>query len=210
MASKDDADVNDDGAKSNERRHFFRLDDDVIFEYRPISDDDDAADFGKDEPIISCMHILDDIREIDALGQPALQRIAMHNPSIADYFRVNNKKIEMLTRFLTEELLAKFVLRADERETQTVNISAGGIAFNTNEALAVNSLVKVKTILLPTYDCILATAVVVGCKQEEDSFRISSKFLQLADVDEQKIIRHIYSLQLKQHQQNKEKNKKKS
>ena len=194
-----------DDADKQERRTFFRLDDDVIFDYIVINEDDTHEDFGKDEPIVNCMKILDDIRDIDTLGQPALQRIAMHNPSIADYLRSTNKKIDIIVRFLTEELLAKFVLHADDRRTQSVNLSAGGIGFYANEALAENSLIKVKIILLPGYDCIITNAVVVNCHPEAgEQYRIAAKYVQLEEQEEQRIIRHIYAKQIEQHQRHKQ------
>ncbi len=199
--------------KNEERRSFFRMDDELIFDYRVIDDENTEVTFDEEEPIISCMKILDEIKDIDSMGQPILQRISMHNPSIADYLRNNNRKFDIIIRFLTEELLAKFVLQADKRSPVKVNLSAGGVGFYADESLEKGTLLKVKLILMPTYDCIINSAVVVGTevvKGAEKPYRVSCKFVELDDHDEQRIIRHIYHKQIEEHKKAKqeEKNKK--
>ena len=191
-------------ADAQDRRNFYRLDDDIIFDFIILQDDEQnagAAAFD-DDPIMQAMELIAELKSIDNNNQPLLQNINLQSPQTADYLRGINRKINRITQYLTEELLAKVLLKTDARTTCKVNLSGGGLAFYHHEAIPQESLLQLKMILLPGYQCVITEGRVVGCEQEKNpqtaamAYRIACQFDNLSDTNEQLIIRHIYQRQI--------------
>ena len=198
--------MSDSQPEGQERRNFYRLNDDIIFDYCVLDEITDNAERLAHEPILELQRAASQLRELDAENQLRLQEINTHHPNIGNALRTMNKKIDVLYEFLSQELLAKFILKIDERECRYINISAGGIAFSTDELLEENTPIQCKMILKPSYDCVLAKASVVSCIKQQQSdlerpYRVSVKFHNLSNQDEQVLARYIFQRQVSERRQ---------
>ncbi len=184
-----------------ERREFYRVDDDIIFEYHILDSLHGSSPLNHSEPLLELQKIGNTLKEIDLVHQTTLHEISLRNPNIAEYLRAINKKIEVFSNFLAQDFLAKFLFKADEKPVQRVNLSAGGVGFAAQESIAEGRYVRCKLVLQPHYDCVLVTGEVVHCKQQTEenadpSYRISLKFVDLNHHNEQIITRYIFQKQV--------------
>ena len=193
--------MDDFSSDNQERRNFYRLNDHIIFDYCVLDANNSETPQLAFDPIVELQSIGHELRELDTENQPHIQAISSRHPNISESLRLVNKKIDTLFNFLSQELIAKFILKIDARETHYVNLSAGGLAFSCAEALTANQVIFCKIILKPSLDCVLTKAEVVACTPQKDTecarpYRVSVKFIDLSHNDEQLIARYIFQKQI--------------
>ncbi|MCU7906311.1 MAG: PilZ domain-containing protein [Candidatus Thiodiazotropha sp. (ex Epidulcina cf. delphinae)] len=179
------------GKSPDERREFFRIDDSIQVSYRVITAEElpDSIDdhlYGDDRFTV--------MTRLQAISQhlPApLHRIEQRDPDVADYLKVLDEKINLLGQsFLAGEqgLL--------DRPSQSVNLSAGGLAMDITESLQEGDLVEIKLLLLPTYTGVVAYGEVVGVDDSTEGgvdypYHIRINFNLIRNSDQDALIRHI-------------------
>lgn len=92
--------------------------------------------------------------------------------------------------------LSNAVFAANSRPTYPINISAGGCAFHSPEAIAEGSRLKMKLVFRPSYQGIICSGIVVfqrhlPANDAENPYRISFEFKDINENDRQIIQRHI-------------------
>ena len=189
-----------------DQRAFYRIEDQVVFDYYLLNSSEIASDnpLASDQPIMQLQKITHALRDIDSESRALFAEISRRSPNISEYLYVLNKKIEVISHFLTQDLLAKFLFKADCRPEESVNLSAGGLAFVNQTALPIGTTMQCKLILKPKYECLLMKAEVVACTELTDptadlpAFRIAINFNELSEADEEILVRHIFQRQLAQ------------
>jgi hypothetical protein len=186
---------------NRDRRSFYRLTDEIIFDYCLLEQGQEVAALEKDEPTQLIREITRRLKEVDIASQLSLQQVSQRHPQLTEHLRLLNKKIDTISEFLTYDILAKFLLKADERPTEYINISIGGLAFFHATAIEIGQQLRFKLILKPNYECILTTGEVVGCVNLRHSdtnrhYRVSVKFTDLSLKDEQVLSRYIFQREL--------------
>jgi len=181
----------------NDKRENLRIDDDVIFAYRVLTETEDGSDLSLD-PILQSASLTDALNELEVQGQSLRQKLALKQPKLAEYLHIQNRKITLLTDFVTKELIAKFLEQVDKRDLTNVNLSAGGLAFYRSEPIETEQKLKIKCVLLPEYECIISDAKVVSCLKQTNTsdYRIGVCFTSLTDHQEQLIAKHAFQKQL--------------
>ncbi|MCU7795702.1 MAG: PilZ domain-containing protein [Candidatus Thiodiazotropha sp. (ex Semelilucina semeliformis)] len=175
---------------TDERREFFRIDDAIQVSYSVIQ----AADL----PASIDDRLQDDrfsvMTRMQAISQhlsAPLHRIEQRDPDVADYLKALDEKINLLGQsFLAEEneLLGQ--------PSRSVNLSAGGLAMDIVEPLAMGDMVEIKLLLLPSYTGVLAYGEVVGVDTSPEGdpsypHHVRINFTLIRNSDQDALIRHI-------------------
>ncbi|MCU7923692.1 MAG: PilZ domain-containing protein [Candidatus Thiodiazotropha sp. (ex Dulcina madagascariensis)] len=175
----------------DERREFFRIDDSIRVSYRVITAEElpesiDDQLHGDDRFTV--------MTRLQALSQhlsAPLHRIEQRDPDVADYLKVLDEKINLLGQSLLAEERGLL-----DRPSQSVNLSAGGLAMDITESLQEGDLVEIKLLLLPSYTGVVAYGEVVGVDDSTEGdadypYHIRINFNLIRNSDQDALIRHI-------------------
>jgi hypothetical protein len=175
---------------ADERRAFFRIDDSIRVSYRVIEADAVPADI-EEQVQNDRFSVMTRLQAISQHLSAAFHRIEQRDPDVADYLKALDEKINLLGQsFLAEE---KALLGEPSR---SVNLSAGGLAMDVAEQLAVGERVEIKLLLLPSYIGVLAFGEVVGVEDSPKPeagypYHVRINFTLIRSVDQDALIRHI-------------------
>lgn len=179
----------------DERREFFRIDDSLSLSYRQIPPDTlPAAAERLEHELDSDFTVLGDLAAVTQEMTGTLHQIEVARPEIAAYLKALDRKIDIIGRALlaqTTELL--------NQPTQSVNLSASGISFQSSQSVAPGSILELKILLMPSHAGILCLAEVVGCDLLGDpcarAYRLRTRFHKIRDRDRDVLIQHLIQRQ---------------
>ncbi|MET0065109.1 MAG: PilZ domain-containing protein [Candidatus Thiodiazotropha sp.] len=182
---------NENEENRDERREFFRIDDSIQVRCRVIDKDQVPASIEQQLQAGDRFTVMTRLQEISQHLSASLHRIEQRDADIADYLKALDDKINLLGRsFLTEE---RELL---EQPAQAVNLSAGGLAMDSNRRIEPGSMVEVKMLLLPSYAGVLAYGEVVDTGDSETGnpdypYHVRINFNLIRPTDQDALIRHI-------------------
>lgn len=179
-------------ADDNERRSFFRVDQEVIFDYKQVDTHtvenrppEEAIDGG------TAMQLVTELRQLDREAQPLLQTIGEENRLLGDYLAKLNTKTDLIARH------CMFSTHQGHHATR-LNISEGGVAFRGDKTLYVGNFLVLRMIFLPSYTPVIVFAKVIRCESDGDEYRIAALFHQLSEQDRQELARQVMKAQVSQ------------
>ncbi len=171
---------------TEERREYYRIEDRVALEIIPASQGQEA-DAAPLPPLFS---LLGELHQLDFEAQHLLRQIAESNRTLANYLKVQNKRIELLGQALAQDLLK------DQGAPQPVILSEGGISFASEQPKAEGEGLTLKLILLPQGLGLVLAARVIYCTPMDDGrYDIGTEFEALTDAQRQLLARHILQKQ---------------
>ena len=178
----------------NERRDFFRIDDEVHLEYEAVQEDE----YNNAEQILNEVHestfaLSANFATLNHDNNFLLNNIRRNSPEISQYLDLLNQKIDALSQHLLETSTA-----SSEDNLVTVNISASGIAFNTSDKLEKNQAIKLRIVLLPEKVGIQAYGRIIDCKPDAENkgFLSSVDFEHIRNDDTELMIKHNINKQM--------------
>jgi hypothetical protein len=186
----------------DERRRFFRIDDEVILEFQAISETQySKADEELEEIQNSAFGLSADFATLNHEYNPVLHSIKNHLPEVAHYFELINSKLDKLSHhILDRELITQGPV------TQNVNLSAAGIAFECSETFTDNQPMKIRLVLLPEKIGILVFGR-VRRKISDKKNLLCIDFEHLRYNDQELMIKHNLNRQMEElRQRSEEKN----
>lgn len=175
---------------ADERREFFRIDDSIRVSYKVIEAASVPVDI-EERVNNDRFSVMTRLQAISQHLSAAFHRIEQRDPDVADYLKALDEKVNLLGQsFLTEE---KDLLT---QPTRAVNLSAGGLAMDVADEMAVGDFVEIKLLLLPSYTGVLAYGEVVSVEvnsrpQEGYPQHVRINFTLIRSVDQDALIRHI-------------------
>ena len=179
---------------SDERRRFFRIEDIVGLKTRVIEKHDyqkKLDSFWNDQHQFSIRNEFN--YKLDQ-HQADLQLIKNKMPELGRYLSVLQEQLDLLT--------SKMVDDEDgftTRET-SVNISAQGISFLSDEQVQTGDIIELNLLLLPSQQKIVVFAKVIECQKDEDApgqYYISLDFEHIHDADRELLVKHVHGKQLR-------------
>ena len=187
----------------DERRRFFRIDDDIILEFLPVSEE---AYSHANEELENIQHsafgLSADFATLNHEYNPVLHNIKNNLPEVAHYFELINSKLDRLSHHLLDRELAE-----PNQHTQSVNISASGIAFECNQTFDDNQPMKIRLVLLPEKIGILVFGRVRGAISDKKNL-LCIDFEHIRYNDQELMIKHNLNRQMEElRQRSEEKNK---
>ena len=187
---------------SSERRKYFRIEDSIMLKYRVVAVE--AQESAQNDAELNRMRI-ETARAalfgIETDFQEMCEPLAREHPSIVDVLQILNRKINLLERVISSEMLHASPAASDllNHEAQSVNLSGGGMSLRAADALPENARLIIDMVLLPSHDPIRVFGQVVHCQPGEDEqFEIGIEFVEVNSQDRERIIRHTLQRQAEQ------------
>lgn len=175
--------------EAHDRREFFRIDDDVIFDVHPVDAQTAqhvaAVDVASEGP---SWHVLEALAAIDYKTQQAASVIAGKQPELMSYLKLLNDKIDLLARhtvFSSYKHLPK----------TRISLSQDGIAFKSPRMLYKNSFVVLRIIFLPQFTPVITFAQIIRCESRDNSYNVAAKFYRLEATQQQVIAKALTKAQ---------------
>lgn len=190
---------------SEERRHFFRINDSVNLSYRFV--DEQQTKY----PIQSSVNLLDNCSLSSALELIAEESAAVYNKlekihsDFADYLKLLDIKIDLIA----QAVLALSSNEVSENETRNANISVSGLGFECNEHLTVGQHLEIKMLLVHSTIVITTYAKVIHCSKNPDTssnyhYFVGLDYVNMKESDRDLLSKHVAKKQLQQIRQLKE------
>jgi len=190
--------------KSEERRQFFRVDDEVNLVYVKIDEKQVLDGSYVSENILGNWPLSAALETIAQESTLLLHKVAKNNPDVADYFKLIDNKIDLLAQAIVMQS-GQF----NKNNIRNANLSATGIAFDSEEAFQDGDYLEIKILLVNSMSVVVACGKVVYCKKSQSDegrhpFTIGVDYVNIKDQDRELLIKHVVKRQLQQIRDNKE------
>lgn len=174
---------------ADDRRRYFRISEHLGVAYRVIADDHITdGRVAASEPTNIYQLLVEHDETIDVL----LEKLRPRDPIVAELATSLNKKINCIINQLEME---SRMIEQIAHKIYEVNISACGLAFRVDEAIAMGAHIQLDLVLLPENKRILANALVVGSDPVPDGHYVRMNFIDMPLRDQELLIQHIVKRQ---------------
>ena len=179
-------------AVQKERRDFFRISQDVFFDFKVVDSFAAESDHPENqfEDAVS-LSLVNELKRLDKDSVQTLRLLTEKNRLLGDYLQVLSSKIDLIARhtLFTQENLS------NNKRKARINLSEDGLAFMAERAIYKDSYIVVRLIFLPSYIPVASFAKVVRCDAKEDKYQVAAKFFRLSDTDRQELSKQILKAQ---------------
>ncbi|WP_341937056.1 PilZ domain-containing protein [Marinimicrobium sp. C2-29] len=178
----------------SERRHYFRIDDYIDLQYRPV-EPQTARDTPAENlfPDAAGLRVYSELKKIDSESAQLLYQIKDRDRQLADYLHLLNRKIDLLS----QQLIAEPRQRQLPGKRREVNLSEGGLSFTTDEALEEGQRLALNLTFLPTFVGVAVYAQVARCEPcRTQQWEIAAEFTDVTDAQQQLISQQIMRAQM--------------
>ena len=177
---------------TQERRRFFRIDDEIMLGFEVIEQQDVDArldDFWQNEHAFSIRNNYNFQIEQQIAD---FNKIAKKMPELARYLSVMQAQIDLITERLVDDDQDAALTR------RNVNISAQGISFDDEATPPLEALVELTLKLLPSglRLVIIARIIKVEDQSEPSRYRVSMDFEYVHEADREILIKHVHGKQM--------------
>jgi len=172
----------------DERRDFFRIDDDVYIDFEIITEDEyKLAPSTLESLNDNSFSLSANFATLNNNINPVLNNIKQSHPEIGEFLDMINGKIDSLSQHILQENS-----NYDKNKIINANLSASGIQFKSPQTLKPQQAIKLELILLPEKIGVLAFGRVVDTKKGLTS--IVFEFLR--PEDQELMIKHNLNKQM--------------
>lgn len=176
--------------KNEERREWLRIDDRLLLEYRRA-----------DEPVEAMNEYLPPATEdtiATAVSKPTLDLLVRAGETFAGSPLLPwVSKIDWMLETILKSLVKSHPGSVAIARLTDVDISAGGLGFDTPREFQADDLLVLK-LILPPFSMIEATARIIRVtpiEKDPAGFHLATQFVELGGDDQELIIRHILQVQ---------------
>ncbi|MCW3150247.1 PilZ domain-containing protein [Stutzerimonas stutzeri] len=168
-----------------ERREYYRIDDRIALEIIPPT-----PDRSTDGASPQLFDLLAELHQLDFEAQHLLRQIAEGNRTLANYLKVQNKRIELIGQALAQDLLKEI------GPARPVVLSEGGVSFAHDVPVELGTLLTLRLVLLPQALGLTLQARVTHCAAlDKGDYQLGTEFEALTDAQRQLLARHILQKQ---------------
>jgi c-di-GMP-binding flagellar brake protein YcgR len=184
---------------SEERREYFRIDDEVALDYRLISPGE--AELLREKiksRVVDRFTVASSFTATSRQMTHVIHKVQNQSPELARCLQAIDQKLNMIAQlFVSEEM------DLHEQSTREVNLSAGGISFRSEQKIRIDSLLELRMVLFPSLVGILTVSRAVQCERVNDAnlkfpWQISVVYEHLRESDRELLVRHIMSKETQQ------------
>jgi hypothetical protein len=184
--------------KPEDRRGFFRIDDEVNLFYKKIDEKLATEPHHVSDNILSSCSLSTALEMVSQDSLLLMHRLEKNLPDVADYLRLMESKIDLLAQAI---MMQGFEFK--ENSTRNVNLSATGMAFNCEEALKVGDNLEIRMLLVSSMTVIVTYGRVVYCTKNHSTdsqypYFVGVDFINMKDEDRELLIKYVIKKQLKQ------------
>lgn len=172
-----------------ERRRFFRLNDEVVLDVFRIS---------QEEYEKHCQGLIGTHSELEQLERDIVAQLHLlrtTQPAIGQVLELLNRKINLLNQ---DKLVTPTQLPA---EKTTINLSACGASFYTDENLQDATWLLVSLQLQPANITLSIPSTLISCNQaahENGAYLVRVDFSGIRETDQELLLQHLFQLQARQ------------
>lgn len=181
-------------AKGSDRRCHYRVDDALVFEYKPVQAN--ALRKGPAEeffPEKQDHALLNELKALDNEGQTLLREIATENRPLAIYLSIMNRKTELIAHHLC-------MGDAEGLEPVPLNLSEGGISFSHHSPLFVGEYLALSLRIPNEAWEIYTYGRIVRCLSALPAgFQIAVAFCDINPNQEKLLTRRVFKVQMQSH-----------
>lgn len=187
-----------------ERRRFFRLDDEVVLDFQVFSPEELS------ELTQHTSQVKTELQEIEQELGALIYQLKSQNPQVSRLAELLNQKLNLLAQS-GQQTTQQRALSSSEARTR-INLSACGMAFNTAEALDANHHLMLNMQLKPSNTVLELRGRVISVSpsgEENKPHHVRVNFEGLTEAEQELLIQHLFQLQnrnLKARQQEQEPN----
>ncbi|MGH1484972.1 MAG: PilZ domain-containing protein [Cellvibrionaceae bacterium] len=184
-----------------EKRQFFRIQQDVIFNFKCVNTDS-VTHISPEQHFdhASALGLFSQFQQLDNDSHATLEHIRKENLPVADYLEMLNQKMNLLS----QQMLANEAVSVNDTDSGRIDLSQGGIGFTTSHPIGIESWLALKLVFLPSYIGLLTYAQVTRNQLQEDgSYLIGARFHQLNEEQERILSRQVIQTQLVEKRQQK-------
>ncbi len=169
---------------TEDRREYYRIDDQIALQIRlaQTQTEEDSLLFS----------LLGDLHLLEYEAQPLLRAVGETDRSVASYFKVINKRIDLLGQVLAHNLLK------DIGPARDVSLSESSLVFVDESVHPIGTLLSLKIVLLPQGFGLRVDARVIEHRHSVDGVQTVTLFENLTDATRQILARHILHKQAQQ------------
>jgi len=194
-------------AAGQERRRFFRIDDEVYLEYRLLPEEEYQHRLAQPPGTRQdSSELALQLHSLTSQASNTLAQIRKRDPEVGQYLAIIDRKLELLARAVLGSQLGHI-----SGPNAQVNLSGSGIAFYRAEPLPTESKLELRLMLFPGHTVINALGRVVHCTVARGETplpcRIGVEFTHLAEIAREALVRHTLELQSTRLRQQKEQRK---
>ncbi|VVO03817.1 PilZ domain-containing protein [Pseudomonas fluorescens] len=171
-----------------DRREYYRIEDRIALEIRPLSAPEAAAQevLQDASPLFN---LLSELHLSEFESQHLLRQISERDRHLAAFLKSQNKRIDLLSQVIAITVLGQI------GELQPVNISEGGIDFQHPTPFAAGAHLSIKLVLMPQALGLLLRARVIHCSPKGDGYDIGTEFQHPSEAQRQLLARYILQKQ---------------
>ncbi len=186
---------------SIERRRYFRIEDEIVLVYRLVAPEEVPDPSAFPEQMADQFSITSTLEYLTQESQAQLRSIQRDHPEVAAFLQTLERKIDVLAQAL---LISNNQLM--DQPTRKVNLSAAGLAFDSEQTMSEGSVLELKMVVPPALVGIITFGRVVYCHENEGGgdYRIGVDFLSMREQDREFLIRHVVKRQLSKLRQQKQ------
>jgi hypothetical protein len=176
---------------SEERREFYRLDDEVLLDYRRLPEAElEGVRERLADRVPDGFTVAATFQTNSRIMNRMLQGFSASSPELARYLKMMDQKLNHLARlFVMEEM------DADAHERVTVNLSAGGMTFPSRQEFSPGDLLEMRVALMPNMVGLLIVARVVYCERSampsDYPWQVAVEYEVLRESDRDLLCSHI-------------------
>lgn len=196
--------VNTNNTSAEERRRFFRIDDEVNLFYQKVDEKMVIEPSHLSDNILSNCSLSAALEMVSQESALLLYRLERNQPDVADYLKIIDAKIDLLSQAI---MLQGGEFK--ENNTRNANLSAAGIAFEVEHKLEQGDYLEIKMLLIHCMAVIVAYGKVVYCKDSPSDdkqfpYLVGVDYVNMKDQDRELLIKHVVKKQLQQLRDKKE------
>ncbi|MCK5829355.1 MAG: PilZ domain-containing protein [Methylococcales bacterium] len=182
---------------TEERRRFFRIDDEVNLYYKKVDEEVVFTETQVTNDLLSNYSLVTALDVLDQEARLVMQRIEKNNPDVAEYLKI----IDTKTSLIAQEAMRQDYDLSDSNICN-VNISAAGIAFESVSKVNEGDFLEVKLLLTSCFAVIVIFGKVIYCNENKEEgkkpFQIGLDYINLTDQDREFLVKHVVKKQMQQ------------
>jgi hypothetical protein len=184
---------------SDERREYFRIDDEIALDYRLISEDEaDQLQERMRSRLVDRFTAASSFAATTRQMAHVIHKVQTESPELARCLQAIDHKLNMIAQlFVSEEM------GLNQQPSREVNLSAGGVAFRARHEIKVGSTLELRMVLFPSLVGILTISRVIHCERTNDAnsqfpWQVAVEYEHLREADRELLVRHIMSKETQQ------------
>lgn len=189
--------------EQQERRGFFRIEDTVNLTYKLV-DQHKVTELSRvSGDVLSNCSLVAALDVLTQEGRIAAARVEKNEPEVFEFLKILDSKINLLAQAVMMQ--GNHFNESDERK---VNMSATGLAFETDEQLSKGQFLEIKIMLASCMAVIIAYGQIIYCKENDEddklAYTVAVDFVNMKENDRELLIKHVVKKQMQQIRESKQ------